>query len=86
MTNVLSPTLAVTYIWSTGEQTLATVIGCSTGGENFIHLKYVRNGHELEHHAPFDRVLFPRYNPSPSPSEAGLEALRHVDTRAFTNT
>ena len=24
-------------------------------GEDFIHLKYMRNGHEIEHHAPFDR-------------------------------
>ena len=43
---------------------LSSVVTC---GEDFIHLKYMRNGHEIEHHAPFDRVLFPIRSPSPSP-------------------
>jgi hypothetical protein len=66
--------LAVTYIRSTGEQAPATVIGRSTCGEDFIHLKHMRNGQELEHHASVDRVLFPMRSPSQSPSEAGSEA------------
>ena len=65
--DVITPGLAVTYIRSTGEHAPATIIGCSTCGEDFIHLKYMRNGHEIEHHAPFDCVLFPIRSPSPSP-------------------
>ena len=49
MTNVVSPTLAVTYIRSTDEQAPATIIGRSIHGEGFIYLKYMRKGHELEH-------------------------------------
>ena len=74
MSNVVTPGLAVTYIRSTGEHAPATIIGRSTRGDDFIHLKYMRNGHEIEHHAPFDRVLFPIRSPSPSPSAAGSEA------------
>eukprot|EP00670_Eutreptiella_braarudii_P006805 CAMPEP_0174280678 /NCGR_PEP_ID=MMETSP0809-20121228/974_1 /TAXON_ID=73025 ORGANISM="Eutreptiella gymnastica-like, Strain CCMP1594" /NCGR_SAMPLE_ID=MMETSP0809 /ASSEMBLY_ACC=CAM_ASM_000658 /LENGTH=133 /DNA_ID=CAMNT_0015373711 /DNA_START=252 /DNA_END=653 /DNA_ORIENTATION=+ len=74
MKNVAIAGLGVTYIRSTGEHAPATIVGPSTRGDDFIHLKYMRNGHELEHHAPFDRVLFPIRSPSPSPSEAGSEA------------
>ena len=55
------------YIRPTGEHAPATIISCSTCGEDFIHLKYMRNGHEIERHAPFDCVLFPIHSPSPSP-------------------
>ena len=65
--NVVTCGLAVTYIRSTGEDAPATIIGCSTHGEDFIHLKNMRDGHEIEHHAPFDRVLFLIRSPSPSP-------------------
>ena len=57
MTNVVTPNLAVTYIWSTGEHAPATIIGRYTRGGYLIHLKYMRNGHEREHHAPFDHVF-----------------------------
>ena len=50
--------LAVTYIRSTGEHAPATIISRSTRGEDFIHLKDMRSGHEIENHAPFDHVLF----------------------------
>ena len=69
MTTVVPPSLAVMYIRSTGEQVPATIIGRSTRRDDFIHLKYMRNGHEVEHHAPLDCVLFSIGSPSPSPSE-----------------
>ena len=62
MTNVVTPGLAVTYIRSTGEPAPATIIGRCTHGDDFIHLKYMRNGHEPEHHAPFDCVLLDLQN------------------------
>ena len=74
MKNVAVASLGVTYIRSIGEHAPATIVGPSTCGDDFIHLKYMRNGHELEHHAPFDRVLFPICSPSPSPSAASSEA------------
>ena len=40
----LTPGLAVMSIWSTGEQAPATIFGC---GDDFIHLKYMRNVHGL---------------------------------------
>ena len=67
MTNVVTPGLTVTYIRSTGQHAPASNIGCSTCWEDVLDLKYMRNGHEIEHHAPFDRVLFPIRSPSPSP-------------------
>mmetsp|Transcript_72063 Transcript_72063/g.120885 ORF Transcript_72063/g.120885 Transcript_72063/m.120885 type:complete len:97 (-) Transcript_72063:41-331(-) len=69
MAHVATPGMAVTYIRSTGEHVSATIIGPSTRGDDFFHVKYMRNGHELEHHAPMDRVLFPIRSPSPEPSE-----------------
>ena len=59
MKNVAIAGLGVTYIRSTGEHAPATIVGPSTRGDDFIHLKYMPNGHELEHHAPFDHVLLP---------------------------
>ena len=35
---------AVTYVWSTREHAPATIIGLSRHGDNYIHLKYMRNG------------------------------------------
>ena len=69
MAHVATPGMAVTYIRSTGEHVSATIIGPSTCGDDFFHVKYMRNGHELEHHAPMDRVLFPIRSPSPELSE-----------------
>ena len=63
MTNVVTPGLAVMYIWSTGEHAPATIIGRSIRGDDFINLKYTRNGHEIEHNAPFEPVLFPIRSP-----------------------
>ena len=46
MKNVAIAGLGVTYIRSTGEHAPATIVGPSTRGDDFIHLKYMRNGHE----------------------------------------
>ena len=70
MADVATPGMAVTYVWSTGEHAPATIVGPSTGGDGCFHVKYMRNGHELEHHAPMDRVLFAIRSPSSKPSEA----------------
>ena len=70
MINVVTPGLAVTYIWSTGEHVPATIIGRSTCGDDVIHLKYMWNGHEIEHHVPVDRVPSPIRSPSSSPQSA----------------
>ena len=35
------------YIRLTGEHVPATIIGPSTWGDDFIHLKYMRNGQEI---------------------------------------
>ena len=58
MKNIAIAGLGVTYIRSTGEHAPATILGLSTRGDDFIHLKYMRNGHELEHHAPFDGFFY----------------------------
>ena len=47
MAHVATPGMAVTYIRSTGEHVSATIIGPSTRGDDFFHVKYIRNGHEL---------------------------------------
>ena len=55
MVDVAIAGMSVMYIRSTGEHVPATIIGPSTLGEDVFHMKYTRNGHELEHHAPLDR-------------------------------
>ena len=48
-------------------------------GNNYIHLKYMQNGKEIEHNTAFDKVLFPIRSPSPSPSEGSpTHLLSHV--------
>ena len=69
MANNVTHGVAVTYIRSTREHAPATIIGPSCHGDNYIHLKYMRNGKEIEHNAAFDKVLFPIRSPSPSPCE-----------------
>ena len=44
MKNIAIAGLGVTYIRSTGEHASATIVGPSTRGDDFIHLKYMRNG------------------------------------------
>ena len=39
--------MAVTHIRSTGEHVPATIIGPSTRGDGFFHVKCMRNGHVL---------------------------------------
>mmetsp|Transcript_62087 Transcript_62087/g.103088 ORF Transcript_62087/g.103088 Transcript_62087/m.103088 type:complete len:87 (-) Transcript_62087:26-286(-) len=56
MVNVAIAGMAVTYIRSTGEHVPTTIIGASTRGDDFFQVKYMRNEHELEHHAPLDCV------------------------------
>ena len=80
MANNVTPGLAVTYIRSTREHAPATIIGPSRHGESYIHLKYMRNGKEIEHNAAFDNVLFPIRSPSPSPSQ-GSPTRGHSPTR-----
>ena len=43
MKNVAIAGLGVTYIRFTGEHAPATIVGPSTHGDDFIHLKYMRN-------------------------------------------
>ena len=59
MDDVAIAGMAVRYIWSTGEHVPVTIIGPSTRGDDSFHVKYLRNGHEIEHHAPLHCVLFP---------------------------
>ena len=54
MKNVVIAGLGVTFIRSTDEHAPSTIVGPFTRGDDIIHLKYMTNGHELEHHTPFD--------------------------------
>ena len=74
--------MAVTYVRSTGEHASATIIGPSRHGHNYIHLKYMRNGKEIEHNAAFDKVLFPIRSLSPSPSDGSPTRLLSRVSRA----
>ena len=69
MANNVIPGMAVTYVRSTGQHVSANIFGPCRHGDNYIHLKYMRNGKEIEHNTAFDNVLFPIRSPSPSPSE-----------------
>ena len=51
--------VAVIFIRSTGEHVPPRTIGPSTLGDDFFRVKYMWNGHETEHCAPLDCVLFP---------------------------
>ena len=59
MANNVMLGMVVTYVRSTEEHVSATNIGLSGHGDNYIYLKYMRNGKEIEHNAAFDKVLFP---------------------------
>ena len=48
MAHVATPGMAVTYIRTTSEHFSATIIGPSTRGDDFFHVKYMRNGHVFE--------------------------------------
>ena len=75
MANNVMPGMAVMHVQSTGEHVSATIIGPSRHGHNYIHLKYTRNGKEIEHKAALDKVLFPICSLSPSPSEGSPTCL-----------
>ena len=62
----------------------ANIFGSSRHGDNYIHLKYKRNGKEIEHNAAFEKVLFPIRSPSPSPSEGSPTRLLSRVSRACT--
>ena len=62
----------------------ANIFGPSCHGDNYIHLKYMRNGKEIEHKAAFDKVLFPIRSPSPSPCEGSSTRLLPRVSRACT--
>ena len=49
MADVATPGMAVTYDQSAGEHVPATILGPSTAGDGFFHVKYMQNGHELEY-------------------------------------
>jgi hypothetical protein len=78
------PGMAGTYVRSTGEHVSADIFGPSHHGDNYIHLKYMWNGMEIEHNAAFDEVLFPIRSPSPSPSEGSPTCLLSRVSRACT--
>ena len=59
MAHDVIPDMALTYIRSTGEHVSANIFGPSRHGDNYIHLKFMRKGKEIEHNAAFDKVLFP---------------------------
>jgi len=59
MVNVAIAGMAVMYIRTTAEHVPATIIGPSTHGDEFFHVKYMQNGHDIDHHAPLDCVVFP---------------------------
>ena len=84
MANNFIPSMAVTYVRSTGEHVSAHIFCPSRHGDNYIHLKYMRNGKEIEHNAAFDKVLFPIRSPSPSPSEGSPTCLLSRVSRACT--
>ena len=69
MANNVIPGMAGICVRSTGEHVSANIFGSSGYGDNYIQLKYMRNGKEIEHNAAFDKVLFPIRSPSPSPSD-----------------
>ena len=48
MKNVAIADLGVTYIRSIGEHAPATIVGPSTRGDDFIHLKYMRKTKKLK--------------------------------------
>ena len=75
MANNVIPGMAVTYVWSTGEHVSANIFGPSRHGDNYIHLKYMRNGKEIEHYAAFDKGLLPIRSPSPFPSKGSPTRL-----------
>ena len=84
MANNVIPGMAGIYVRSTGEHVSANIFGPSRHGDNYIPLKYMRNGKEIEHNAAFDKVLFPIRSPSPSPSKGfPTHLLPHV-SRACT--
>ena len=78
------PGMAVTYVRSTGEYVSAKIFRPSRHGDNYIHLKYMRNGKEIEHNTAFDKVLFPIRSPSPSPSKGSPTCLLSRVSRACT--
>ena len=43
MADVATPGKAVTYVWSTSEHVPATIVGPSTHGDGFFHVKHMRN-------------------------------------------
>jgi hypothetical protein len=90
MANNVIPGMPVTCVQSTGEHVSANIFGPFRHGDNCIHLKYMRNGKEIEHNAAFDKVLFPIRSPSPSPSEGSptrlLERMGWALNRRFDQT
>ena len=84
MANNVVPSMAGIYVQSTGEHVSANIFGPSRHGGNYIHLKYMRNGKEIEHNAAFDKVLLPIRSPSPSPSKGSPTRLLPHVSRACT--
>ena len=84
MAHNVIPGMAVTYVQSRGEHVSANIFGPSCHGDNYIHLKCMRNGKEIEHNAAFDKMLFPIRSPSPSPSRGSPTRLLSRVLRACT--
>ena len=84
MANNVIPGMAVMYVRSTGEHVSANIFGPSHHGDNYIHLKYMRNGKEIEPNPAFDKVLLPIRSPSPFPSMGSPTRLLSRVSRACT--
>ena len=60
--------------YHTGELVEATILGPSTEGDDFVRLKYTRNGRDYENlSAPFSAVQFHLRSPSPMSSALSEE-------------
>ena len=77
--------MAVTYIRSTGEHVSATIIGPSIRGDDFFHVKYMRNGNRKPKPIPK-----PEAKPAPKAAPKGkhvqLFKMRRKVGKGFYST
>ena len=67
---------------TTGQHVPATIIGPSHHGDNYIYLRHMRNGKEIEHNAAFHKLLVPICSPSPSAYEGSPPRGRSMSRSA----
>ena len=77
MAHVATPGMVVMYIRSTGEHVSATIIGPSTRGDDFFHVKYMRNGHD-DSFVPRNRKPKPIPKPEAKPAPKAAPKGKHV--------